>query len=297
MLVSFLAVLWLPCARPFALPEAFPEVDLMTDSEPRYTAITLDDWGEVTAYLLFDGNLETGYPRLYVWVPGHQDYGTPVVLRADGEGHYRPLRYRVQNDQGDTSEIVWNLRWRFQLSRGSEMDYLSGEMIERERFRYVRFWFNLDFRRVARDAPNQPLHLFVPGWLQTTPEWPEVADIPPARREPWNHLRMTVDVDRRVQGEEVILNMQARLWHRHDVRQVNVERMPDPFFDVDLTVSPYLQAPVFEERLPFQRLLQEGVQLPVEPRWYAFEWRYEFPEWLGGSERSGSDFMPVSLIQ
>ncbi len=294
---GLLVLIFLLSARAIALPEAFPEVDLLSDSVPRYTALTLDDWGGVTAYILFDGNLETGYPRLYVWIPEHANYGTPVLLRADGDGFYQPLQYRVEKDGGEYSDIAWNIRWRYQLSRGSEPDYLTGEMIERERVRYVRFWFNLDFRRGQGNAPENQLHLIIPGYLHTTAEWGDVPDISAPRREPWNHLRVTVDVDRQVEGDQIILAMRARLWHRHHSRRVSVERMPEQFFNVDLSVSPYLNDPVYEEQLTFQTLLIHGVKLPVEPRWYSFVWDYEFPPWLGGSAQRGSDFMPVALIQ
>ena len=76
-------------------PKEYPEVELQEDSKPRYAAIALDSWNEGRAYLLFDGNKDKGYPRMYVWIPETRKKARSCGLSRSGCTSMAAARARV----------------------------------------------------------------------------------------------------------------------------------------------------------------------------------------------------------
>lgn len=271
-----------------ARPDKFPEVRLIAESSPRYAALSFDAWAETEVYLLFDGNLEQGYNRLYVWIPGDRQYGTPVALTAAADRTFAPLLRRVNGGEDEASEVVWNLRWGYGATGGTGVSYLTGETVTREIRRHANFGFNLNYIRERRSVRGQRLEITIPGSLPTVTAWQDL----PRGLAPWNALRVNVQVNQQPVSDQITLRLTARLLHAD--RTCPVLSMPDPFFKINLSVAPYMQAALFETEQQFQDLLQTGASVTVDPRWYSIAWDYQLPEWLGARSGHGSHFMPVA---
>lgn len=267
-------------------PESFPEVALSTGSTPRYAAMHLDPWGRQIAYVLFDGNNESGYGRVYVWVPGHPQYGTPVLLAAGDGNRFPPVRQRTEHED-QTAEVLWTMRWG-RSGGGTHTSYLTGETVERRRG--IQFGYSIDYGRESRHVRGSRLALTIPGYFSTTPDWSEVSP----GIAPWDNLRLQVNASRRADGQNMALRLSGRMWHQHPSRVCSFSTMPESFFNVDLSVSPYMKPALYSSELSFQELVHSGVEIFVEPRWYSIVWNYSLHPWLGAATRRGSDFIPVA---
>lgn len=288
---AFFGWIVFPALSMAALPAAYPAVQLREDSSPRYAAVNLDPWGRNTAYLLFDGDQQNGYPRMYVWIPGDARYGTPVAMMAGQENRYPPLRLRVEGDADEAAEVVWNLRWGYHHSGGGGgVNYYTGEQVSaRPRSRHARISYEVNYARERRNVRGSRLALTIPGTLSFASEW----DGAPRPQVPWEAINISLSVNRVLEQDQIALRMGSRFYHQSN-RIVVVETIPDAFFDVQLSVSPYLKPAIYREDVPFESLLRSGVRVPVEPRWYSIAWTCELHPWMGGHTRRGSHFMPVA---
>lgn len=273
-------------------PEQFPDVELIEESQPRYAAISLDAWGQSTAYVLFDGNNEVGYGRVYVWVPGDAQFGTPVAFNAGQGNRYPPLRRRTDGEEGEVSELTWTLGWGYHHTGGTHFNYTTGESVTRQRGRSARFPYTLDYVRDRPATAGSRLHLTINGFLPVTGDWTEVR----AGSRPWNAIRTMVNVTRHIDRDQIILRLTGRLIHQNN-RLVAVESLPEPFFEVNVSVSPYMKNPLYAEALRFRDLFHSGVEIRVEPRWYSINWDYQMHPWLGSATRRDSHFRSVGRVE
>lgn len=272
-------------------PESFPAVELIDESQPRYASISLDVWGNSTAYVLFDGNDEVGYERIYVWSPGDAQFGTPVAFRVGEANRFPPLQRRTDGEEGEVSELVWNLGWGYHHTGGTHFSYTTGETVERDRGRSARFSYNLNYLRDRPATAGSRLHLTMSGHLPATGDWTAVRD----GSRPWNAIRTMVNVTRHIDRDKIILRLAGRLMHQN--HRVAIEALPDQFFDVNVSVSPYMKDPLYSDVLSFHDLFHTGVEVILEPRWYSINWDYQLHSWLGGGTRRDSHFRSVGRVE
>ena len=132
-------------------PEEFPSVTLEEDSTPRFGAFYLDPWHEDILYVLFDGNRETGYRRMYAWIPGSRDYDDPVPLSVDADNRFRTISWRAEKDDEIATTDYAFRSWRSTGTHGerTHIDYVTGETQVRAArpFTNINIRYTLDYMR------------------------------------------------------------------------------------------------------------------------------------------------------
>lgn len=267
-------------------PDAFPAVDLIAGSEPVYATIAIDPWDdERLAYLLFDGNIDQEYLRVYVWIPGSREFDPPVARRANREREFPTLEFRANSPGagltgGRDALMRWDLRYRVRSS-GSYFDYARGVMVEREVTRHPYFEYSLGYGTAPRDGTTRtltrmPLSLLIPGEFRPVRDWADVRS--PSR--PWTELDFYMQRIAQREGRRAVVRFRARLQHRshprHVWRDVTVVSLP-PEGKCTLTISPYMQEPIFSEIIPFDVAFGDGHPVDLPFGWYQYDWQLDVP--------------------
>jgi len=257
----------------------FPDVPLVNGSEPRYTSLALDEKGERVLFVLFDGTVDAGYARAYLWIPSHPQYGRPVaVARGDG-GVFPPVAVAPGPDAN--VDTTWQLRaWsEDQAAQGEQTgkrhDYATGTTVEykqeaREARRVARFGFVVRYRHAGASGrgvatATDLLDLEMGGDLPIGAKWTER----PAPLAPWNqlHAQGTMELGR---NEKTPDSGTIRLKTGLGCRVVS---MPQDA-RVEFEVFPYLQDPVASESVPAMQALSAGFEAVVPFGWYQYRIRW-----------------------
>lgn len=269
--------------------EAFPEVELSEASSPRYGVIPIDVWHPArVAYLLFDGNVNEGYKRMYVWIPGDRKYGRPVAMNANSDNQFRSLEFESRNEisgRGGMQALVkYNFSYRRRTHSGLHryFDYAKGEWVERGSGKVThspRFDFLCDFMVAPRTGAamtsgRAALDLGIYGSLGSSTTWEEL----PKVSRPWEELRIYMTRIATREGRRAVVRFQARLqyhsvdgWRNVDVRSLAEET------EISLVIRPYMEEPVFEGVLSFEEAFGEGKPVDLPFGWYEYEWDMSSP--------------------
>lgn len=276
-------------------PGEFPSVALEEDSTPRYGAFYLDPWYENILYVLFDGNRETGYRRMYAWIPGSRDYAHPVPFRVDADNNFRTISWRAERDHEIATTDYTFRSWRSTGTHGerTDIDYVTGETQVRAArpFTNINIRYTLDYMRdrAPRGGENR-LQLRIPDpprghsiHLATN-----FADVHP--RAAWEQVDFYWDVERRYTPNEdkaqLHLKGRAQLGTHSHNRGITLGAVPRGFFDLEVAIAPYMKDPVFQETVPAVELVNEGLIIDLPFGWYTISYRGETHSWLGGRELS-----------
>jgi hypothetical protein len=254
-------------------PDTYPEVTLTTKSEPRYSSVYLDTKTNQVAYLCFDGNVEKGYAKMFVWIPGERKYDPPKAIRSNNEKQFSKFGIDTTTvTDNDEINISWGMRWRIHSGKHRWFDYSKGVMVEKDVGNYPQFVFNTDFERTPRKrirrsaTQSAKLDIGIPGYLNTSPAW---TNCPPPIA-PWNKLNfyMTskIEQDRAKSQVRFTGRLTYYYWWNCEVRSV----APDT--EIDLVVSPYLEDPVYSNKLNAAEIFGPGVVVELQPGWYDCEW-------------------------
>lgn len=256
-------------------PEKFPDVPLGAKSVPRYASVALDTEGTEVAYVLFDGNVEDGYDKMFVWVPDDDRYGKPKSIKSDDEKIYPPFGIKSSTSRALTKEevtIAWSMRWYIHSGRHRVRNYRTGEMEERDVGNYPVFHFNVDFERkpprmgIAAQEDSVNIDLGIRGYLKTSMTWTNC----PNPVLPWKELDFYVTPEPAYERGKSFLRFKGRLsyyyWWPCRIGQISDQT------EITLTVSPYLEDPVYSDKVNAADLFGEGVLVELPYGWYDCSW-------------------------
>ncbi len=260
---------------------SFPRVALVADSQPRYASLALDDTGEQTVFVLFDGNAEQGYNRAYLWVPRHARFGQPVAVSRDGEGQFPPFKWPPSGTA--RVETVWQLSSTIHVqSEGfhTHHDYATGRTVRspRSASRSPQFGFSVRYSHAAGAdslaTASAPLELVINGSLPTGNNW----DSRPAPFTPWHQLYLVTsrDVVRGGDSPDMgTLQIQPRLvYHPHQRQAVRIQALPaGARFEVSL--NPFRQPPLVTQEVPITQFLRDGFSADIPFGWYEYVIRFQ----------------------
>jgi len=260
-------------------PEKFPDVDLMAGSMPRYAAITVDAWTKETAYILFDGNTDKGYNRLYFWVPGHIKYNRPVKKNDTGDKAFAPFDFFSTGD-GQQAVIEWELKWGLR-SYGPHkwFDYLRGVWVEvdAEVTKSPYFLYRCNYARArgtvrSRSTSAFPLSLGIDGEFTVSDSW---EDLPPAIA-PWERMHFYMARQQVVEGKKGRLHFMGKLqhWAVHRWWDVVIRAFPVDTA-ISLSINPYLDPPVYSNNITVAEAFETGVDVELPYGWYEYKWDFK----------------------
>jgi len=254
-------------------PDKYPEVILDAKSEARYTAVALDTTGSQAAYLLFDGNVNKGYDRVYVWIPGDPKYDKPLSKKSGEQKQFSPFGINTKSDKTkEDVTINWQMAWYIHGGRHDYWDYKVGKMVKRDVGKYPRFPFNVHVLRKPSRAMAKPgtesVDIVIPGEIPTSTTWTNC----PAPLAPWNKLRFDITTKREKAKEQDKgrFRFLGRLLYWH-WRECTVRSMP-PETDITLMVSPYLEPPIYSNKLTAVDMFHKGITLEFPYGWYDVDW-------------------------
>ena len=286
-------------------PEAFPSVPMIDDSVPRYGAVRLDPWNQDVLYLLFDGNREQGYNRLYVWVPESREYDRPKPLNVRHDHTFPTISWRAEKDDEIVeTEYIFSSRrsvgTRGGRSARTSIDYSTGETVTRSA-RSAQPYTNISLgHRLVYTRDRSPrggenlLRVSIPGSRISTST--NFASVSP--RAIWNNIGFRWSVDRvdDVHDDNASLRITGRARHGND--NVQFDAMPRAFFDINIRVSPYMQDPVFTKTIPVTDLMRDGLLVEIPFGWYRAAYNAKTHPWIGGRELSqGTSLMALGRRQ
>ncbi len=281
-----------------ATPDEFPAVTLVENSDPRYGAVNLDPWGKHILYFMFDGNSETGYNRMYAWVPGGREYSSPEPLRVDANNNFRTISWRSEKDDEIATTDYTFSSWRSTGTHGSRtsIDYITGETQVRSARPYtnINIRFTLDYMRDRSprgDANLLQMRIPVPSRGHSISLSTNFAVVRP--QAVWENVDFYWDVERRHVPDDqhrarLNISGQAQLGTHSHNRGITLVSVPAGFFDLDIRVAPYMKDPIFQETIPVYELVNEGLVVEVPYGWYTISYRSETHPWLGARELSRS---------
>ncbi len=272
-------------------PREFPSVALVAGSQPRYAAFQLDPWKRQTLYMLFDGNSEVGYNRLYVWSPGRGQYTRPAALSVGSDGRFPPIAWR-ETEGNEVAEVNYVFGSRRSTgitgTTGPRQDYQTGAIIAagpRRAYTNISLTFSLDYvrDRSPQGGPNR-LMLRIPGPINVATNFAEIRAL-----SPWEAVYFRWSVARQAAGDAdaARLAISGNMYYHHEQNLVTIQAIPAGFFDMNITVSPYLKEPVFSQTVPMIDLVRDGLTLELSPTWYTAQWQSTVHAWLGGRNLSG----------
>lgn len=269
----------------------FPAVPLSEGSSPHYAGLALNPFtNSTTLFVLFDGNVKSGYNRAYLWCPDDAQYGTPVAIACGEDRRFPPVSRSTKSPGGSDAAIVsWSLRWAPQSSGGTHtyFDYVSGKQVtvQRANSTWPVFVFQCalgmgDAASVARQS--FPLDITIPGELRVT----RAATNLPAGTAPWNQLVYGMTAkhtpgDRKQNGA-----IQLNGWLRHQNGACTVRALPAET-KVDLMVSPYMEPAIYSNVLAGMQAFAPGAKVSAPSGWYQFWWRMSCPGLRVGADWHG----------
>jgi len=256
----------------------FPDVDLAEGSIPRYVALATSPFdNSQAAYVMFDGDTDRGYKRVYVWVPDNLTYGRPKPFRINSEGNFGPVEFENRQDNL-AGRLAWQLSWyRGSQTAGtvSHFDYRTGKNVTstRKAGTWSVFGFMLNYaygNPAKKKAAVYPLDIIISGQLQPTTGNMTAF---PAPLAPWENLAVSAEHEV-YQGrkDEGGLRLTTGLY-RHNSK-VEIRSLPDDAV-IKLEVFPYLEDAVFSKDFTdWEDVFVKGVEVPLKYGWY--EWQRTF---------------------
>ena len=272
--------LWFAAAAAQAGPGGFPDVPLMEGSQPRYAVLALDAAGKKAAYLLFDGNTQAGYKRVYVWTPADRAFKTPRPLAISENNRFGPIGIELTPaEKQEKAQVVWQVSWSRRTVGGTHKrkDYATGKTITTtsERRTHSVFGFSCHFAHppqegAASPTSNPPLDLVMSGDMGTKTEWKQVG----GPFAPWHRLTFGMSFNA-ARGEDTgRIRFKGRLYYGN--RPCNVRSMPT-HARVSLKVEPYMEKPVYENSVPATEAMTQGIEVELPYGWYTFRWGMSCP--------------------
>ena len=269
------AAVW---AQTPARPEAYPDVPLGSKSVPHYTAVALDTEGTRVGYVLFDGNVDEGYGKMFVWVPGDPRYDKPKGFKSDDQREYPAFGVSssttLARDKEDVA-IDWTMRWYIDSGKRTDRDYARGEMVARDVGRHPVFRFTADFKRtpkrtVVATAAASPemmsIDIGIPGYIRTSTVWTNCPD--PVL--PWKNLEFYVTPEPLYERGKIFMQFKGRLSY-HYWWPCRIGQISDKT-EITLVVKPYLEPAVYSNKVNSMKLLGPGVLVELNPGWYDCDW-------------------------
>ena len=270
-------------------PDKFPTVSLLPDSEPKYAALAANSSATKVAYVLFDGNIKTGYKRIHVWVPGDPKYMKPATLQVQQEGgKFAPIKFE-EKTMAEQSTIVWTLSWVKGGGDQTYTDYMTGQSKKVRVPDYNLFSFNCDYvhkPRVsgARSSGGTTIDLGIPGSIDTADAWDKMT----ATLIPWQRLYhymvVKTTTDKKDTGRVHLTGKISHLTTHYGWADVTVRAMPDEAV-MTLCVSPYMGAPTYSNTLDSAKAFLQGVDIDLPYGWYDIAWDIDC-EGLKSTQRS-----------
>lgn len=283
-------------ARP--MPTAFPDVSTVADAVPRFAAVRLDPWAKNILYVMFDGNAEVGYNRMYAWVPEGQRYTQPTPFQIGGDNRFPAVTWTdTEGDEAvDVAYIFGSVRTTGVHGGGgggggTRVNYLTGEVTVTpprspgppRPYTNISFSYSVDYKRdkSPRGGANL-LQLRIPANLNPPTNF--VGLRPSAL---WNSVSFHWNIDRQTVTDIDHAQLKFGGSVRVGNRDVLVASMPTGFFDVEIRVSPYMKDPFVRETVPVQELARDGLFVSVPFGWYRASWSTTTHPWIGGRDLSG----------
>lgn len=260
-------------------PEGFPDVDLLGGSIPRYTAVVVDAWTKDVGYLMFDGNVEEGYPRVYIWVPGDMDYRRPVMKRVVGENEFSPFEFFSTGD-GKQAVIEWQAKWGIR-THGSydRLDYKTGKMVhvERETTRTPAFFYRCNYMRAkgtvrTHTTKDFTLNIGIDGEFRTSESWEDL----PEAIAPWEQLRFYMIRQQTPEEKrgKVLFRGRLQFWSINQWRDIVIRAFPEDA-GATLSIRPYMEPPVYSNSFGVKEAFDTGVEVELPYGWYEYNWDFK----------------------
>lgn len=246
-------------------PKEFPKVDLAGGSKPRYAAIAMDETQSKVAYILFDGNINSkdGY-KIYVWIPDDLKYKNPVAMRAIDGNKFSPLSIGGPILKKDVASISWQLRWETRCSPDTDVDYVTGKTTKLKVVTYPVFGFSIDYLRgQGRAAVDITIH----GEMSTSDTWEKLPNV----LAPWDHVNFMMTFQPVYKKEKGRIQFKGNLYYGY--WGCTVRSLPDDS-EIMLTVSPYMEPPIYSNTLSVAEAFGTGVDVEVPYGWYNFTWSF-----------------------
>ncbi len=246
-------------------PQSFPKVATASGCVPYFAAIMLDVQTNQIGYVMFDGNVDDGYNRLWFWVPDDMNYRTPKMYRVNAESKtFGPIKFRPKHDQDDI-DIVWSFRW-YKQGPYEHFDYVTGQTIKMAA-NYPRFWFSVDYACKPRSAgarTDARVDITIPGEISAS-VWTNM----PAPLQPWHTLNYYMTVKLLREKDNTLGHFDGRLCYGD---QLCVVRTMPRETTCTLVVAPYMGTPVYSNSLTWSEALVTGVDLKLDYGWYDMYW-------------------------
>jgi len=256
--------------------ETYPEVPLQEGSAPVFMTIATEPFTLKPAYLLFDGNVKSGYSRVYVWCPGDAKYGNPVPLAA-ADKKFPKLEFEKTHEQGK-SLVSWTIGYdiREHGSGGSYFDYVTGKTIEREasKVTVAQFTFSVDYKLADSKSLNTagrnfPLDLTISGVVNGGGSR---TNLPPALA-PWNQLRIDLAVTASPSDKKGgSLTFVGKLFWGGSPCVVRSLPKTSEFY---LKVAPFREEPIFADNVDPVLAFGAGHTVEAPFGWYDFSWKFK----------------------
>jgi hypothetical protein len=260
-----------------AKPEAFPEVELESESEPAFHAFALDAWGNRTAYVLFDGNGKEGYSQIFVWVPEETGYDPPKRLTPNTEGDFPQFGLgKAQIHEEERSTVVWRVRQRY-WKRGpskrtvTQHDYVTGKTTTRTVSSKGGEGYDLSYAAgfgygpkgaMATVSRGLPLEVAFGNRLEPQP-WEKIKA--PGGR-PWSSLSLEI----RTKNTGPVDRDSGTLSFSTDgFYHCKVASFP-PDVQYGFTIRPYLEPPAYSNSIPIGDFLEQGLSVELPYGWYTY---------------------------
>ncbi len=257
-------------------PKDFPAVPTVKGSSIAYGTVPLDTWTGKVAYLLFEGNSTSGYSRVFAWIPGDSRFGKPVewkpkILEATPNVAFFG---ELENRDSDSDEKV-AMNWRFtdvKQARGagsdSVFDYVTGKTTTRNWG--ASTWHHLIYsakvgygygeHRGATLDGGYPLELV---WTDNLPLYDKWEKVPEPEHWFYSLVRAKHEVQETRDPKKGRLLCSFDGFHR-----VAIQKAPPELF-LNLLVTPYLEPPVYSNRVPMADFIKSGFDLEVPYGWYS----------------------------
>lgn len=253
-------------------PKAFPKVPLLPDSAPRLSAVMVDVQTNQIAYVMFDGNVKTGYERLYFWIPGESKYDPPASYRVQEQNKFQPIKFSERTRDGEVS-IAWTFGWGRRGGKYTHFNYLTGQTVTGESEVYPVFTFLCDYVSEPRSGSTKPseskVDLGIYGEMNAA-AWTNL----PAPYQPWNQLNYYMAMKPFPEKEQGRVHFIGRL--NYGNWQTQVRAVPSGT-RIGLVVSEYMGKPVYSNSLTSAEAFTTGIEAILPYGWYDLAWDMDVP--------------------
>ena len=291
--VLFLGLLRTSNAEPLKMPP----LTLTEKAQPLYAAVALDGWTTAVAYVVFDGNGETGYKRAHVFIPGHSQFGKPVAWTAADGTNFPPLPYSSSTATTSGEDAV-EVEWRISAARAVTVapprparpagtqevfDYVTGKnkLVTTPAVpaspgglsTNLHFGFTLDYARKSGEmaagglgSGKMPLDIRLAGALPVSVLTTNA--LPTRGFTPWNQLEVRAGQTLSY-GTRKRVRIQVKGGLYCGGNPCKIRSLPRAHQYV-LSVSPYMDPPAVSATQTVEQLLGNGYTVEVNTGWYTW---------------------------